>query len=516
MRHKMVPAIAVLALAAVLLLSRWPLIPSSLPNFDAANFAFALEHFNPVVHSPQPPGYPLYVGLSNVIHWFVDDVVRVFIIAGLIAMLVALLALAYLAQTMGGVRPALVATTLLLLHPAGWTAGILNPVRLFLAAGSAVVALLAWKSWNPGSRRVWFVSAWMTLGISAGFRPTLAILLLPLCVAAGIRRRSTLGDWGLALLACLGICAGWVAACVYPAGGISQFVSLMQAYLKDQSSSSSIFYGASPAVAGEMAGKAIVWAAAPAVCWVWALLLVPRHTLIERWRSTGSFFLLWTLPALLLYTLLHSAQPGHILLLVVPLSLLGGLACGDLLRNGRRTAAMIALVAGWNLLLFVRPPIEWLRPASLRTILQASRPLNEFRSVVDRLAAREPITLVVAPSAPVSWRRISYYYRDHPVIVLHSSMGSGGAPDYWVVRHNNIEAWGPGRVPIRCGKVIWFVGERDLPFLYGGSPVALERVGPVLIFTPPSRAVFRVAEYTFQTRASSPLPNVRSGRTLNH
>ena len=61
----------VLAVAAGLLLTRWPLSSRYLLYFDSVNFALALEKFDPFYHQPQPPGYPLFVGLSRVVHWFV-------------------------------------------------------------------------------------------------------------------------------------------------------------------------------------------------------------------------------------------------------------------------------------------------------------------------------------------------------------------------------------------------------------------------------------------------------------
>src|SRR5215831_3778706 len=60
-------------LAAVFLIvfaTRWPLVPKQhLFHIDNVNFALALDNFNPALHQPQPPGYPLYVGLTRLMRF---------------------------------------------------------------------------------------------------------------------------------------------------------------------------------------------------------------------------------------------------------------------------------------------------------------------------------------------------------------------------------------------------------------------------------------------------------------
>ena len=52
--------VLVVSLLMALLYTLWlPLLPYYLFDFDSANFALALDNFNPARHQPQPPGYPL-------------------------------------------------------------------------------------------------------------------------------------------------------------------------------------------------------------------------------------------------------------------------------------------------------------------------------------------------------------------------------------------------------------------------------------------------------------------------
>ncbi|MCW5965296.1 MAG: hypothetical protein KIT83_14775, partial [Bryobacterales bacterium] len=72
-------------LALLLAASRWPLAPKYLFYFDSVNMAYALEDFNPSEHKPQPPGYPLYVGLCRLIHASGASVEDTFVWSGILA-----------------------------------------------------------------------------------------------------------------------------------------------------------------------------------------------------------------------------------------------------------------------------------------------------------------------------------------------------------------------------------------------------------------------------------------------
>src|SRR5690242_20716392 len=70
-----------------LVVTRWPLAPKYLYYFDSVNFALALEDFNPALHQPQPPGYPLFVALARVFHLWIAAPHRVFLAIGILAAL---------------------------------------------------------------------------------------------------------------------------------------------------------------------------------------------------------------------------------------------------------------------------------------------------------------------------------------------------------------------------------------------------------------------------------------------
>jgi len=54
------------ALAVAFVAAHVPFLPQSLEDIDSINFALGLRHFDPALHQPHPPGYPLYIGLGHV------------------------------------------------------------------------------------------------------------------------------------------------------------------------------------------------------------------------------------------------------------------------------------------------------------------------------------------------------------------------------------------------------------------------------------------------------------------
>src|SRR5438128_12104555 len=79
---------------ALLLLTRIPAMASYL-SIDNVNLAFSLEKFDPRIHQPQPPGYPLFVLFGRIVNVFFRDATRTFTVIALVVSGLSLVA-AYL------------------------------------------------------------------------------------------------------------------------------------------------------------------------------------------------------------------------------------------------------------------------------------------------------------------------------------------------------------------------------------------------------------------------------------
>jgi hypothetical protein len=201
-------AVWLLAITAALVLSRWALFPRYLVTFDEINFAFAIDHFNPALHQPQPPGYPLFVALLKLLSLLLPKVESVFLVAGLLMSGASLMVLWKLCELVVGPKQGALGVLLLLFNPAFWLSALTNPVRLSLAFGTSLVALCVWKACRENSAHGLPLAA-AALGFAAGFRPTLVVLMAPLLLWAAVRARVRWKVAGLTLLCFCAALATW-------------------------------------------------------------------------------------------------------------------------------------------------------------------------------------------------------------------------------------------------------------------------------------------------------------------
>ena len=231
-------------LVALLLLTRIPAASQYL-SVDNVNLALALEHFDPRIHQPQPPGYPFFVAFARVVNLLFHNAEKTFLAISLLVSGLCLPLTVALGRRMFDRWVGQAAAVLLLLNPVFWFAGLEGPLRPNLALFSLLTAYCAWRTWS-GDRSfvIWGACA---VGIGSGFRPDLLVLLAPIWLfSAWVGTRSIktilLGGGVLALTVLV-----WTGALAYSVGGVRELVNLTSSYLADQSRGESVVFGASTA-----------------------------------------------------------------------------------------------------------------------------------------------------------------------------------------------------------------------------------------------------------------------------
>lgn len=200
--------------------SRIPFRGSFLYSWDSVQFAMALEHYDPWVHQPHPPGYFLYVMLGRLFALFIDDPNTVFItisilFSGLLVVAVYTLALELLRSR--GV--ALVAAALMLTSPLAWLYGSVAAIYVpeaFLCISFALICVRL----HQGRQGLLVWSAVM-LAVIAGFRQSTALFMLPLWVYSvrGYPRMRLL----YAAAAGLAALALWLVPMLEMSGGLDRY-----------------------------------------------------------------------------------------------------------------------------------------------------------------------------------------------------------------------------------------------------------------------------------------------------
>lgn len=422
--EKALPVFAGCAGLVVLLFSRLHYAPKYLFFFDNANFAFALRRFDPALHQPQPPGYPMFVALLHAIDALVGEPNRALVTAGLAGSAVALALLWLWTDRMFGRSPAYMAAALLLLHPVFWLAGVANPVRVFLAV---VVTATGWAAWetmtSAAPERAFYVAA-ATLGLTAGFRPETLILLAPMLFTVGIYRKLRGRAMLIGLSILLGATAVWLAPMAVRMGGFGPMFRVFADYVRARSVEYTVAYGASAKQSLTTIRRSLAWTLGMTVVWIWVLPLVWRR--FRAFWDTPRVLLAFValLPAVLFHTLIHARDIDQTLISIPVTCLVGGVALASIpSRKAMMTAALVALIGSYWC--FRRPFSPDMLGASGRAIRYVEEWTNSTYDALNRVKS-EPGTILVWYDAVVPWRNVSYYYPDLPLLAISPQ------PPFWV------------------------------------------------------------------------------------
>jgi hypothetical protein len=229
---------AAYAIALAYLLAHLPFLASSLEDIDSINFALGLHHFDPALHQPHPPGYPVYIALGRlslgVIHLVAPSMdpahadALALAIWSAIGGALALVAAASLFRSIGedtrdGVPDWAVA--LIAASPVFWMTG-LRPMSdmIGLAAALTAQALLVR---GTSDRRAAVIGA-LVAGLAAGIRSQTLWLTTPVLVYALVRQRRAGLRWlwqPVAALTVGGIV--WAVPLVIATGGIDAYLKAL-------------------------------------------------------------------------------------------------------------------------------------------------------------------------------------------------------------------------------------------------------------------------------------------------
>ena len=217
------PSPALLLGLAAVAAARLLTLPRSLWEWDEVLFVRGILHFDPLHHSPHPPGYPLLIGLGKALTWITGDPFTSLVALSVISSCIGFVALAVAFRSFSGSEEAGVAGALLFhFSPAMLVYGPLalsDPAALmFLALALAAAGRLI------ETRGLWPAVA---LGVFAsaaiGCRPQLSLAVLPmLAVALFLARR-----WGATLAAFTLVSLAWFVPLLLAVGGPSGFLPFL-------------------------------------------------------------------------------------------------------------------------------------------------------------------------------------------------------------------------------------------------------------------------------------------------
>jgi hypothetical protein len=400
-------------------------------TFDEINFALSIDDFNPRAHQPQPPGYPLFVGLLKLLASAIPNIETVFLVAALLLSAASLVLLWMVGAQMWGRTGGLIAAVLLVCNPPFWLSALTNPVRLALSSGAAGTALCLFLALRRRSG-FWFVAASGVLAVAAGFRPTLAIEMAPLllwtAVSLRLRPKTVLAALAIGTLAVM----LWLPILIAAGGGLAAWHQLLSTYAADQTSATSVLAGAPVPAALHMAAEAIIWSCLGVLTWIWAVPAARRRRPQVVRDTLGSpFLMLWFLPSLAMSAIFHVGDPDQTLTIIPVTCLMGArvLSSFDAPGSWRARSILIGVALSLNVFLFFKPISKIAKASTYRAVQIQDR---YMRGLVDGAAAvRNPdgVTVIFPPNIP-GWRNLSYLA---PAVRVFAVLSTGPSP-YTVIR----------------------------------------------------------------------------------
>jgi len=301
------------------ILSRLPFRARMLYNWDAVQFALALREYDVVKHQPHPPGYILYVALGRLVHGWVGDPAAAYVLLAVAFSGGGTFVVYLLARAVYDRPTAVTAATLLAVSPLFWFYGTVGLSYAGEALMASTVAYFSFRALRGSETDAWLAAGY--LGLAGGLRQSLLVLMFPLWVSSvvvGVQRRRVIVRAG----AVLGLAViVWFVPMIWLTGGLERYLDASR-YLADTVVKPTSILGGPLEVTLRMSRyllESVLVALGPLVA---AVLLVPWYVRRHGWGRREWFLLVWIVPPVLVYTLVHFGQAGYVLTILPALVIL--------------------------------------------------------------------------------------------------------------------------------------------------------------------------------------------------
>jgi len=409
------------ALFIIVLISRLPFITDILYHWDSVNFAYSLQEFDIARDQPQPPGYILYVMLCRGINYFINNPNLTMVLLGIVSSGLAVVALYYLGREIFNWQTGLVAALFLTFSPLFWFYGEIALPHT-LDAFLVILSVLMLYKVHAGESR-YDIPSVIILAVAGGFRPQTLVFLLPLTIYSfrkiGLKRFIGLGFIGAI------VCLTWFVPLVYSVNGIANYFSVMGTYSERFQATTSIFKGAGVFGIKRNLTKLSIYTIYSLAGSLSGVLVVPsllRKKVEFKW-STLIFLLIWIIPSVLYYFLIHMGQQGLVFTFLPALFLvLASLIKNALGEKENRLIFVVSMICVLNAIIFLFVP-EYPLPENsqrLLTLDTLNNSDNYFRQRFDAIRSNFPpdTSLLFASN----WHHLEYYLPEYNV--THFDVGS--------------------------------------------------------------------------------------------
>jgi Protein of unknown function (DUF2723) len=393
------------ALVAAVAISRWVFRSHYLYDLDSVNFALAMKRFDPRVHQPHPPGYFLYIILGRLLNILFHDANLSLVILSILASCGLVAVLYLMTFEWYGLTAARFAGVLCLLSPLAWFHGIVALTYIVEAFFSALIGYLCWRIICGDGRFV--VPVAVTLGISAGIRPSSLLFLAPLFLFS--LRKATAGQRRVGFAALGVTVVAWALPMIHAAGGARVYLEGLTSLWRMVPSKTTVF-NSSPATSIARAFTIIfifflIFGAASFA----PIIALGRKNHVDP--AKRNFSLVWILPALCFFTFgyLKFVNSGYLLLLLPPACIWLGLCVAEWFeRVGSHRSLKLAVIgacAACNVAIFLASPLY----CSYGQVRLFETQLENITTAIPRLASPDDTVILSVDSHFNGFRHAGYY-----------------------------------------------------------------------------------------------------------
>lgn len=425
----------------ITLFSRLLLRSRYLFGWDSGNFALGVVNYDPILHRPHPPGYPLYIAAGKLANILIGDVNSSLIALSILcsALTVSLIFIA--GSRIYDRRVGLVAAVLAFFSPLVWFQG---EVALSHIIELPFAILATWLIYEILFNRRYALAAAVIIGIGGGFRQDILLFFGPILFLASFRlpKREMFLSWIFLMLST----AAWLVPLLFTIGDISAYREIIGQHSAGTVQADSFWRNGISGLVENMRGVLFsdLWLMGTAI--ILQPVFVVQLCLKKKMRRDRKSLFLLALPILPMVFFLATSFShfGYSLVYAPSLLLLSAFAAVVLLDDVRalsgrhynsrtvtKTAlALLCIAAAGNTMLFLR---SWYLPQAVQAEVShySHRSIvvtdGEMKTVLDLARQFDPgNTLIVFlgdSDNSIYFRQASYYLYDYRILWLAADTG---------------------------------------------------------------------------------------------
>jgi len=165
-------------------ITRLPFRSHYLYSWDSGNFAAALSDYNPILHQPHPPGYPLYIAVGKFLNIFLPNANTAFVAISILCGAVSVPLIYFAGKRIFNRATGVVAAFLMLASP---LVLFQSEVALAHITELPFAILVTWLLYEVFFNRRYSLVAAVVIGIGGGFRQDVLMFFGPIILVGAFR-----------------------------------------------------------------------------------------------------------------------------------------------------------------------------------------------------------------------------------------------------------------------------------------------------------------------------------------